>query len=342
MMALLYILLGISILAPIYTYVLYPFVLKLLPLKEFKTEGYNIYTLSVIIINDDDKRVEKRKNEILNAHIDGILEIVSSKDQNDAVDLIPNLKGDVIIVSDGNSSFLQDTIPALITPLVNDRVACVSGMSRKMPDNEGNFRDGANWKYENSIKRFESGLGCLSGANPSIFAFKRDALKGVIDKKIHLDFYIPTALEEQGYDVLFEPNSVVYEEDRSESDLFRKHIEDGSSGYRSIIRFWILLFPRHGSFVFWSHRVMKWLVPFNMILLLVGCGILAPQYVWALVIMICQILLYLYVILYYILLTSRGKELPGPVGKLSEFACYFVVLNVAWFLGLFYTYNSKK
>lgn len=335
MITVLYILLGISILAPIYTYVLYPFVLRLLPQKEFKAEGYYNPTISVIIVNDDDKRVEKRKIELLNAHIDGIYEIVTSKDQNEAVDLIPNLKGDVIFVSDGNSSFLEDTIPVLIAPLVNDRVACVSGMSRKTPDSEGNFRDGANWKYENSIKRLESGLGCLSGANPSVFAFKKEFYKGVIDKKIHLDFYIPTAFEEQGYDVLFESSSVVYEEERSEEDLFRKHIKDGASGYRSIARFWRLLLPRHGSFVFWSHRVLKWLVPFNMIVLLVGCGILAPQFVWALALLICQIMLYLYVVFYYALFTMRGKELPGPIGKLSGFACYFVFLNLAWFLGFF-------
>ncbi len=101
-MILLYILLGISLLAPIYTYVLYPFVLKLLPRKEFKTEGYYTSTLSVIIVNDDDKRVEKRKDELLNAQVNGILEIVSAKKQNEAIDLIPDLKGDVIIVSDCN------------------------------------------------------------------------------------------------------------------------------------------------------------------------------------------------------------------------------------------------
>ena len=109
-MTVLYILLGISILAPIYAYVLYPFVLKLLPRMDFKAEGYYTPTLSVIIVNNDDKRVEKRRNEIINAHIDEILEIISSKDPNEAIDKIPHLKGDVIIVSDGNSSFLQGHI----------------------------------------------------------------------------------------------------------------------------------------------------------------------------------------------------------------------------------------
>ena len=300
---------------------------------DFKAEGYYTPTISVIIVNDDDKRVEKRKNEMLNAHFEGIIEIVCSKNQNDAVNLIPDLKGDVVVVSDGNSSFLQDTIPALITPLVNDRVACVSGMSRKAPDSEGNFRDGANWKYENSIKRLESGLGCLSGANPSVFAFKKELLKGVIDKKIHLDFYIPTALEEQGYDVLFEPSSVVYEEERSEEDLFKKHIKDGASGYRSIVRFWRLLLPRHGSFVFWSHRVMKWLVPFNMLILFFGAVIVALSHIWGVVSLLLQVIAYLYVALYFYLFTRKGKTLKGPVGKLSDFATYFVTLNCAWFLG---------
>lgn len=342
MIIVLCILLGISILVPLYTYVLYPFVLKLLPQKEFKAEGYYTPTISVIIVNDDDSRVEKRGTEILNAQKNEILEIVSSKNQSEAIEKISNLKGDVIIVSDGNSSFLQDTIPALIAPLVNKRVACVSGMSRKTPDSEGNFRDGANWKYENSIKRMESALGCLSGANPSVFAFKRDALKGVIDKIIHLDFYIPTALEEQGYEVLFEPSSIVYEEERSEGDLFRKHIEDGTSGYRSIARFWRLLLPRHGSFVFWSHRVMKWLVPFNMLFLLIVSILLADLHLWALVFFVLQVLFYTYSLTYYRFFSRNSKDLPGALGKLSGFVSYFVILNVAWFLGFLKLFNSKK
>ena len=342
MIILLYILLGVSILAPLYTYIFYPFVLKLLPRKEFKAGGDYTPTISIIIVNNDDCRVEERKNEILNSHINGILEIVSSKDQNETVEMIPKLKGEVIVVSDGNSSFLQDTIPALIVPLENERVACVSGMSRKAPDEKGKFCDGANWKYENSIKRLESGIGCLSGVNPSVFAFKKAALKGPIDKKIHLDFYIPTVLEEQRYDVLFEPSSVVYEVERSESDLFEKHIDDGASGYRSITKFWRLLFPRHGSFVFWSHRVMKWLVPFNMLILFIGCSILAYHFLWAGVFLIAQLLGYIYLAVYYQFFTKRNRELRGIVGKLSEFASYFVVLNIAWFLGfLKVLFNDK-
>ncbi len=330
----LYVVLGLSILAPIYTYVFYPFVLKLLPRKDFKAGGDYNPTISVIIVNIDDIRVRKRKDEILNAHINGLLEMVSSKDQNEAVEMIPKLKGEIIVVSDGNSSFLQNTIPALIVPFGNKRVACVSGLSRKAPDKEGKFRDGTNWKYENSIKRLESGIGCLSGANPSVFAFKKAALEGAIDKKIHLDFYIPTALEEQGYAVLFEPHSIVYEEERTESDLFEKHIEDGASGYRSIFRFWRLLLPRSGSFVFWSHRVMKWLVPFNLIFLLIGASIISLYHTWAFYFLLIQVVAYIYVALYYMLFTKKGKAINGVIGKLSDFASYFISLNAAWFMGL--------
>ena len=342
MLLVLYILLGISVLAPIYTYVLYPFVLKLLPQKKFETKGYYTPTISVIIVNGDDSRGNDRKNEIMNSHLDNVLEIISCHNQNEAIDKLPDLRGEVVIVSDGNSSFLKDTIPVLIAPLVNERVACVSGMSRKTPDNDGCFHDGANWKYENRIKRLESRIGCLSGANPSVFAFKREALKGVISREIHMNFYIPTALEEVGFNVLFEPSSVVYEGEQSEGDLFKKHIEDGASGFRSIARFWKLLLPRYGSFVFWSHRVMKWLVPLNILTLTIGCGILAHQYKWALALFIVQLLFYVYVAVYYAFFTLKGKDIPGPIGKLSGYASYFVVLNVAWFCGLIKAVKNDK
>lgn len=337
MTTVLYILLGISILAPIYTYVLYPMVLRLFKTRSRETKDNDCPTVSVLIIGQNEGKCEKKKENVRESSYANIIEITSVASQKEAITAINKAKGRVVVVTDEDSTFLNNTISDVVAPLAEPFVGCVCGMVRKAPDEKGEFRDGANWKYENKIKFLESNIGSLSGANTSIYAFTKKYIVEELSPKINLDFQIPTAMTETGFDVVFEPKALTYEPDgRSEQDLFKKHIADGASGYRSIIRFWRLLIPfRKGSFVFWSHRAMKWLVPFNMLFLLVGSGLLTPQFVWAEVLLICQVLFYLYVIAYYCLFTSRGKELPGPIGKLSGFACYFVVLNVAWFLGLF-------
>lgn len=333
----LYILLGISVLAPIYTYAIYPMVLRLFPKRSRETRDSFCPSVSVLIIGQNYEKCKKKDDDVRESAYSNIVEITSAKNQEEAIVAIQRAKGAVVVITDEDSTFLGNTISEIVVPLSNPMVGCVCGMVRKAPEENGINRDGANWEYENKIKVLESNIGCLSGANTSIYAFKREILGEKLSADINLDFQIPTTFTERGYDVVFEPRALAYEPDeRNERELFAKHIDDGASGYRATARFWRLLIPgRKGAFVFWSHRVMKWLVPFNMIILLAVCGILASHYLWALALVVCQILFYLYVVAYYSLFTARGKEMPGPVGKLSGFACYFVILNVAWFLGLF-------
>lgn len=336
MTILLYILLGISVLAPIYTYAVYPFVLRLFKPRSRETKDEYCPEVSVLIIGVDEEKCKEKERNVRASDYPNITEIIIVKNQHEAVALLKKKKGGVVVITDQDSVFLGDTITNVIKPLLEPFVGCVSGMVRKRPNEQGEYQDGANWKYENKIKELESNIGCLSGANTSIYAFNRAYIPDEFDERINLDFYIPTSSNEWGFDVLFEPKSVAYEpSDRTETDLFWKHVADGASGYCSIVRFRRLLLPKKGSFVFWSHRVMKWLVPFNMLILLIVCAVLAFHYKWALLLLLAQVLFYVVVAGYYQQYTKAERELPGPLGKLLGFASYFVVLNVAWLLGLF-------
>jgi len=335
MLIALYILMGISILAPIYTYAIYPLILRLFHSKVYSTNNTYEPIVSVVIVGGNEKELVRKSNSIRESDYGYIKEIIHLQTNDDVLGIIKQSSGDVVVVTDASSVFLKNSISEAIKALSEPQVGCVSGMVRKQPDENGNEQDGANWKYENRIKLLESNIGCLSGANAAFYVVRRELLPEENRTKINLDFMIPMSVTEKGFDVVFVPNALAYEvEKRSEKDLFNKHVADGASGYKSIFRFWRMLFPCKGSFVFWSHRVMKWLVPFNIIILLVGCGVLSFNQNWALVAFALQIISYFYLTLYYLLYTKKGKSIVGPIGKLSDFASYFLVLNVAWFLGL--------
>ena len=327
--------LGLSVLAPIYTYFMYPYVLRLFKKRSRETLNNYAPTVSVLVIEPDWEIYRKKEINVRESDYSQITDIIKVENQQEAAKQLTKIKSEAVVVTDGTSSLKKDTISNVIRTLSGKKTGLVCGMVRKAPDENGEFRDGANWRYENKIKVQESNIGCLSGANTAIYAFKKDVIPISIHKKINLDFFLSTAITEKGYDVLFEPNAVAYEEDRTEGDLFKKHVEDGASGYCSILRFWRLLLPRKGGFVFWSHRVMKWLVPFNMIILLAGCVILACSNIWALIILLLQIVVYLYLTVYYFVFTKREESLPGPIGKLSDFGSYFLMLNIAWLIGFF-------
>lgn len=341
-MTILYVLMCISVIAPIYTYALYPLILRLFPKRNCRINDDYAPTVSVVIIKSEGcQDAQPKEAAVRNWDYPHISEIKIVENQSEARLLIQELKGDVVVVTDTASDIHQDAISQLVKSLSDERVGCVCGMMRKRPGGHGESRDGANWHYENLVKVLESNIGTLSGANTALYAIKRGLIPDNIDSRISLEFFLPTTVTEQGFDVLFVPEAVAYEDEgQTEQDILQKHVRDGASGYRSIARFWRLLFPRKGSFVFWSHRVMKWLVPFNMLIFLFGSAILSVNTLWALILLTLQVAGYAYLAVYYMKYTLKEKELSGIVGKLSNFASYFLVLNAAWLMGFIYSFRK--
>ena len=296
-----------------------------------------------MIVGGDEEKCRAKEQNVRETDYSNIVEVRVVPDQRAAQDAVRRLKGEVVIITDVASRYLKDTITNVVAPFSESYVGCVCGMVRKAPDENGDFHDGANWRYENKIKVMESNIGCLSGANTAICAFRRGLFPERISTDIHLDFYYPTAVTEIGFDVLFEPNAVAYEgEDRTEQELFEKHIDDGASGYRAMARFRTLLWPKsRGSFVFWSHRVMKWLVPFNLICMMVCFAWIGMYQSWALVAEIALLAGMAYLAAYNRIFTRKGKNLPGIIGKLSDFGAYFFLLNVAYLFGFFRSFKKQ-
>lgn len=335
-MTVLCVVLGICVFAPIYTYAIYPCILRLFKTKNRRSMDVYMPEVSVVIVASGKERVEEKKRNVAELDYGNIKEILTTCDESELWPLLRQVTGEVVVVTDATSILLPDSVTRLVCDFSDKAVGCVSGMSRKIPDVNGVFNDSAKSRYENKIKELESNIGTLSGGNKAIFAFRRELLPKKGDSMISIEFYVPTAIIEQGYDVLFEPEAVAYEtEEKSDGDLFKKHIVDGSSGVRSIVRFWRLLLPRKGSFVFWSHRVVKWLVPFNLIVLLLGCGVMAYVYKWVLVLFVLQVIMYVYLTLWTLLMSKKRKGNAEPIGMLSAFGSYFLTLNVAWLIGFF-------
>lgn len=335
-MILLYIFLGISIFAPIYTYIVYPYVLRLFPTKTLREDDFFQPDASIVIVSNKGEATLHKIENITTSEYPAIKEILIADNKESICNLLHITKGEIVVITNSSSRYKHDTISRLISPLSDDKIGCVCGISCKQPDENGQSTDGVNWKYENHIKILESNIGILSGANPAVYAVRRQLIPSKIPIGINLDFFIPTFVTELGYDVVFQPHAVAYEvEHWDNNDIFRKHVLDGSSAYKSLFFFWKLLLPRKGSFVFWSHRVMKWLVPFNLLILLFGSAMLAMNSLIFIVFTALQIGGYTYIILYHYIYVSKNKQMDGVIGKLSELTYYFFTLNLAWLLGLF-------
>jgi len=234
-------------------------------------------------------------------------------------------------------SLKKDAIANITRKFIDKRIGCVNGivyLESADGAGHGGKSESAYWKYETWVKKQEGRIGRLSGANGPIYAIRSGIINEIKGGIINDDFYTATYILQSGYDVVMDDEAVAYGEPNSSFiSQFKRHVRDGAGHYQALAVFWRMLLPRKGSFVFWSHRVIKWLVPFNLIIALIICATLASSSRLMLILIILQIIFYLILVFYYFFVVKKNKKPHGVIGKIISLAFYFMSINLALFLG---------
>lgn len=329
----LYILFALSIMAPVYTYAIYPFVLKLFKKKKYVSDySYKSY-VSVVIFSEGSDTEEKIKNLEASGYPVNMIDISVVHTISELNECVPDAKGEFILFTDAETELDAKAVSNLIARFADNRIGCVCGRLRKKPHKDGKSTDSMFWRYENKVKQLESGIGRLSGANSAIYAVRKNILPTIKENVINLDFYISTYVLQAGWDVVMAEDAIAYEAPEKADCLnFEKHVHDGAGYYQALGLFWRMLFPRKGSFIYVSHRVMKWFVPFNMITILLLNIIMAFYSIWFAVVLICLLLFYLLIWMLYKLCKTTDMR----TNKFLSIVWYFFALNASWLLGLLF------
>lgn len=371
----LYCIFAISIFMPIYTYIIYPLILVILPSKKYVYDENFTPEVSVLIAAYNEEKVirEKIKNlENLNypdgkiefligsdGSADKTLEIAfkSIKKNNIKVIALPRggkvralnvlikkAKGEILVFSDANTLYDRQAIKSLVKHFVDSKIGCVSGQLRyetNKNSGEGAKSENLYWTYENWVKEEESKIGRLSGSNGAIYAIRKKSLNKIKENVINDDFYVSTYILEKGYDVIMDKEAIAYEKPNDNlKDQFRRHVRDGAGHYQAILIFWRMLFPRKGSFTYVSHRVIKWLVPFSLIIdLIINFALIIYSKIMF-VIFLIQIIIY-FIILIYWLKVKKSKEIKG-IWKGVGVLYYFISINFSLLLGFFNFFTNRQ
>lgn len=183
-----------------------------------------------------------------------------------------SIQSDIVVFSDANTIYDQHALEVLINHLRPDDVGCVCG--RLIYHNPGNVMSGVGesfyWRYETQLKIMESRVGYVAGANGAIYAIKRKLFSDLPEGTINDDFYISMKIVEMGYKSLYAEEAKAYEEVAPTMEgEFRRHVRDGAGHYLVIPKLARLANPFLGirSFIYWSHRLVRWLAPFILIIM---------------------------------------------------------------------------
>ena len=250
-------------------------------------------------------------------------------------DLASESKNDILVFTDANTKFSNNVLIELVNQFDNEKTGGVCGRL-VLDEPTGKFdqinREKLYWKYETFLKKFEGMLGILIGANGGIFALRKNLFK-IFPKNeaVTDDLYQTLSVLDQGYSFYYSYNAVALE--KISEDLkteFKRKIRFAATNFQTLKIFKRLLFNKNIllSYAFWSHKVLRWLVPVMLIFLFISNLLLINFHQLYFILFISQMIFYSLSLLGF--LFSLFKINIPIVGLVY----YYVVTNLALLIGM--------
>ena len=250
--------------------------------------------------------------------------------QNEAV---RSASGDILVFSDATTIFLQDVIRKLVRNFSDRTVGCVGGeiIFRKRSTNLFSGEKNSSERYDDYIKSKECEIETTFGLTGCLYAVKK-ALYTPLKNDQTSDFVLPLKIIEKGYRVITEPEAIGYEEASSDSgNEFRRRIRTTRAGMKGLYEMGHLLSLSHGVFVpfgLTSHKILRWLSPFLMVIALSSNIFILHGSHFYLFTLFMQVMFYAAVGLGYVFEHTRIKP------KLFTVPFNFTLVNLAAVCGL--------
>ncbi|MCA9963679.1 MAG: glycosyltransferase family 2 protein [Anaerolineales bacterium] len=189
--------------------------------------------------------------------------------------------GEILVFSDANSMYREDAIRGLVRPFADPEVGGVAGNQTYRKNGASSSGDGERgyWNFDQFLKKAQSRAGNAISATGAIYAIRRSLFMTVPDG-VTDDFVTSTRVIAQGFRLVYAPDAVAYEAvAKSGKAEFGRKVRVMTRGLNSVLTMRELLNPfRYGfySFQIFSHKVLRRLVAFPLLLLFVVSPLLWP------------------------------------------------------------------
>ena len=251
-----------------------------------------------------------------------------------------------VAFTDANTMINTDALREIARLFRDPTVGCVSGEKRVAARKAGEMAaegEGLYWKYESTLKRWDSELYSAMGAAGELYAIDPKLCREVPDEALLDDFMMSMYVVQAGKRIAYTADAYAMEYGSAniyEESKRKRRIAAG--GLQSIWWLRSMLNPLRQplvTFQYVSHRVLRWsITPIAMVLLLlVNMALVAiGTSTFYTLMLILQLLFYL-AALFGWLLNRYGYK-----NKLLYTAYYFVFMNFNVFRGMAYLKSHGK
>ena len=253
---------------------------------------------------------------------------------------ISQVKTDITMMTDANTMINPGAVREIARCFMDPQVACVAGEKRVMARHEGQTAaegEGLYWRYESTLKRWDSELYSAMGAAGELNAIRTKLYEPMPENALLDDFLMSMRMVDRGYRIAYssEAYAMEYGSANLEEESKRKR-RIAAGGLQSVwwLRSMMNPFRRFiVAFQFVSHRVLRWsitpialmaLIPLNVLLVMMKAGTVY-NIIWVL-----QLLFYVAAWLGWLL------DKKGHKNKLLYVCYYFLFMNINVFRGMRY------
>jgi biofilm PGA synthesis N-glycosyltransferase PgaC len=352
----------------VYSYAIYPLLLALAPARRCEPSGVPISgwpSVSILIsVYNEEKHITQRienllaldypndkleiligsdgssdhTNELVRKYADARVQLHAFEQRRgkSAVlnRLVPQAHGELLVFSDANSMFAQDALCKLVRHFADPGIGGVCGRLL-FSENANQTKESSYWKLETYMKGRESALDSCLGANGAIYAIRKSHFPLFPDNTIVDDFVIGMLVREKGLRVIYDADAVAIEDSPpSVGHEMTRRIRIGAGDFQALGLCWRSLLPWRirgfHSFAFWSHKVLRWLAPFAMIVALAANIALRSRPLFA-------EMLAAQLTFYTLALVGVLRARTSPLFSVPH---YFVSINLALLFG-FYRFITR-
>ncbi len=245
--------------------------------------------------------------------------------------IIEQCKEELLILTDANVFFTPSTIPNLVRHFSEKETHQVCGNILKISDRNENIQalEKGYLLVENQIKLRESASwGFVMGAEGGCYAIRRTAYTPIPPNFYMDDFFVTMSVIANKGRVVFDEDAICYEDLPTEStEEFKRKIRISIGNFQNLVAFKKLLWPFWSAiaYSFISHKILRWLTPFFLILLFLVSFLLSFDCFFFQVLALVQCVLFL-------------SPLAIPYLKWMKpalFVAHFYNMNLALLIGFF-------
>ncbi len=181
--------------------------------------------------------------------------------------------GDVVVFTDVRQEIEPQAIRELAANFVDAAVGCVSGelMFRSVG---GRSRAGVSvyWALEKMVRKLESATGSVVGATGALYAARRSMVPTLPHGTLLDDVYIPMMIARAGGRVIFEPNARAWDDESATPNLeFGRKVRTLAGNLQLVqLAPWLITRANPLRFRFVSHKLLRLLVPWFLVVLLIS------------------------------------------------------------------------